>query len=430
MAPGMDYVFGKQPDTTWLNRKASKGLITRDTTLNFLFRQSLEQKLSLTAQLEPVREFTVDVNLDKTFTKDYSELFKNLPDSGRFTHLSPLATGGFNVSYIAFKTLFTKDKPNELSQTFIKFQDYRLLLSERLATSNKYQTGLGRNPDGYFKGYDRYAQDVLIPSFIAAYTGQDPQTVALIQQSNPNIKANPFNGIKPKPNWRVTYTGLTRIPALAKTFSTISLTHAYTGSLGMNSFNSALLYADPFRYFAPGFIDPVSGNFVPYFLVPNITIQEAFAPLIGIDITTTGQLNTRFEYKKSRQLSLSLVDYQLSEVNSTEWTFGASWRKRGFTLPFKLPGMKNKKLENDVSFRLDLSMRDDANSNSRLDQNNAFSTGGQKVITIQPSIDYVLNNRVNLKFFFDQRRVIPYISTSAPITNTRAGMQFRISLAQ
>jgi cell surface protein SprA len=198
----------------------------------------------------------------------------------------------------------------------------------------------------------------------------------------------------------------------------------------MNSFSSALLYQDPFRFNAPGFVDTTSGNFIPFFLVPNITIQEQFSPLIGFDVTTNGQLNAKFEYKKSRQLSLSLVDYQLSEVNSTEWTVGASWRKRGFVLPFRLPGMKDKKLENDVSFRLDLAMRDDATSNSRLDQNNSFSTGGQKVYTIQPSIDYILNNRVNLKLFFDQRRVIPYISTSAPVTNTRAGLQVRISLAQ
>jgi cell surface protein SprA len=305
-------------------------------------------------------------------------------------------------------------------------------LSERLASINPYQKGLPTRmlPDGFYAGYGRYAQDVLIPAFIAAYTGQDPQSVGLIKQSNPNIKSNPFSSIKPMPNWRVTYTGLTRIPALAATFSTISLTHAYTGSLGMNSFTSALLYQDPFRYNAPGFIDSISGNFIPFFLVPNITIQEQFGPLVGIDVTTTNQLNAKFEYRKSRQLSLSLVDYQLSEVNSTEWTVGGSWRKRGFNLPFKLPGMKGKKLENDVSFRLDLSMRDDATSNSRLDQNNSFSTGGQKVYTIQPSIDYVLNNRVNIKFFFDQRRVIPYISTSAPVTNTRAGMQIRISLAQ
>ena len=80
--------------------------------------------------------------------------------------------------------------------------------------------------------------------------------------------------------------------------------------------------------------------------------------------------------------------------------------------------------------RLDLSMRDVANSNSRLDQANAYGTGGQKEINIQPSVDYVLNKRINLKFYFDQHRVIPYISTSAPVTTTRAGVSVRISLTQ
>ena len=430
MQPGLDYVFGKQPDSKWLEDKAAKGLISRDTTLNYLYRQSLDQKLSITAQLEPIREFTIDLNLDKTYTKDYSELYKVVSAGQDFQHLNPLATGGFNVSYIAFKTLFTKGKPTEISQTFRKFEAYRLILSERLALANPYQAGLGKANDGYYIGYNRYAQDVLIPSFIAAYTGADPKTVGLIKQANPNIKSNPFSSIKPMPNWRLTYTGLTRIPALASTFSTISITHAYTGSLGMNSFNSALLYDDPAHYLFPHFRDTTSGNFVPYFLVPNITIQESFSPLLGIDFTTVSQVTGSFQYKKSRQLSLSLIDYQLSEVNSTEWTIGASWRKRGFTLPFKVPFTKGKKLQNDVNFRLDLGMRDDATSNNRLDQDNAFTTGGQKVYTIQPSVDYVLNNRVNIKLYFDQRRVIPYISTSAPTTNTRAGIQIRISLTQ
>ncbi len=218
MAPGLDYVFGKQPDSNWLNRKASQGLITRDTTFNFMFRQSLDQKLSLTAQLEPIREFTIDLNLDKTYTKDYTELFKTVTPNVGFEHLSPLATGGFNVSYIAFNTLFTKNKPTEISETFKKFEAYRLILSERLARNNPNfkDLNLGQNNDQYYQGYNRYAQDVLIPAFIAAYSGQDPETVGLVKQSNPNIKSNPFRSIKPKPNWRVTYTGLTRIPALAK----------------------------------------------------------------------------------------------------------------------------------------------------------------------------------------------------------------------
>jgi cell surface protein SprA len=163
--------------------------------------------------------------------------------------------------------------------------------------------------------------------------------------------------------------------------------------------------------------------------VPNITIQEQFAPLIGFDVTTPSQMNMRFEFKKSRQLSLSLYDYQLSEVRSTEWSFGGTFRKRGVNLPIKVPFMKNQTGGNDLNVSLDLSMRDDTQSNSHLDQANAYSTGGQKVITIQPSIDYIISNRVDLKLYFDQQKIIPYISTSAPVTNTRAGIQIRISLA-
>jgi cell surface protein SprA len=372
----------------------------------------------------------IDINLDKSYNKDYSELFKDTSQTtnDKFRHNNPLSAGGFNVSYIAFKTLFTKFKPNEISETFQKFQDYRTVISQRLGKLNPYAPATVTN--GYAAGYGRYSQDVLIPAFIAAYTGKSPNDVALLKNENPNIKANPFKGILPKPNWKLTYSGLSRIPTLAKVFSTITITHGYTGNLGMNSFTSALKFQDPFALGYPSFQDTVSGNYIPYFLVPNITIQEQFSPLIGVDVTTNSQMNVRAEYKKSRQLSLSLIDYQLSEVNSTEWTFGFSWRRRGFALPFKLPFMKDKKLENDINFRLDLSMRDDAQSNSRLDQANAYSTGGQKVITIQPSIDYVLNNRLNLKLFFDQRRVTPYISTSAPIVNTRAGLQLRIALAQ
>jgi len=434
MAPGLGYVFGKQPDTAWLSKQAAKGLITRSKDFNFLYAQRYEQKLTITAQIEPIRELMIDLNVDKSFSKNYSELFKDTSSftTNNFTHNNPLSAGGFNVSYIAFKTLFNKFQPNEISETFKKFQDYRQIISQRVAAANPYwvQSGSVVGTDGYAKGYGRYSQDVLIPAFIAAYTGKSPNNVALLKQSNPNIQSNPFRSILPKPNWKLTYTGLTKIPALAKIFSMISITHGYTGSLGMNQYTSALLFRDPFGFAAPSFKDTVSGNYIPYFLVPNITIQEQFAPLIGIDVTTNSQMNIKADYKKSRQLSLSLIDYQLSEVNSTEWTFGFSYRTKNIKLPFKLPFMKDKKLENDLNFRLDIGMRDDAQSNSRLDQANAYSTGGQKVITIQPSIDYVLNNRLNLKLFFDQRRVTPYVSTSAPIVNTRAGLQLRIALAQ
>lgn len=434
MAPGLDYVFGKQPDTKWLDRQAAKGLLSRDSTFNFLFRQTFEQRLSVTAQLEPIRELLIDLNLEKTFTKEYSELFKDTTGSAGMSHLNPLASGGFSVSYISFNTLFGQGNPNEISATFKTFENNRLIISQRVAAANPYWQGLPAGQkftaDGYAKGYGRYAQDVLVPAFIAAYTKKDPNTVPLIRQSNTSISSNPFGGILPKPNWKLNYTGLSKMPALQNIFQSINISHGYNGNLSMNSFNSALLYSDPFRFNAPGFIDTVSGNFVPYFLVPNITMKESFEPLIGVDVTTVDAMSFTLRYAKSRTLSLSLIDYQLSESRSTEWIFGFGMKRKGVKLPFKVPGLGSKTLQNDLNMRLDFSLRDVSTSNSRLDQATAYGTGGQKEITIQPSIDYVLNNRINVKLFFDQRRTIPYISTSAPMTNTRAGINIRVSLAQ
>ena len=112
---------------------------------------------------------------------------------------------------------------------------------------------------------------------------------------------------------------------------------------------------------------------------------------------------------------------------ATEFVVGMGWRKRG---AFSFIKWKGKPLENDASFRLDFSIRDEITSNSRLDQDQALATAGQKVIFINPTIDYVISNRVKINFYFEQRRVEPKISTSPPITNTRAGMRIQISLAQ
>lgn len=424
--PGLRYLFGYQPDTNWINQFGAKGLLSRDSLISAMIQQRYNQRLNLTAQLSPFRDFTIDVNLDKTFDKQYSELYKDTSGTSGLTRLNPYALGSFNVSYISYQTLFEKFDPNVVSATFKKFEANRKLLSGKLAGLNPYQSGTV-DADGYAKGYGRYAQDVVIPAFIAAYTNKDPLSVKLIRNSNPNIKANPFSGIMPKPNWSLTYTGLSRLPGLDKIFSNVTLRHAYRSTFSMNSFNTALLFTDPLRVGYPKFTDTLTGNFIPYFLVPNITIQESFDPLIQVELTFTNQLTTGFEFKKTRTLSLSLIDYQLAENRSTEVTFNFNWRKKGMPLIKKIGKMK---LDNDVTFRLDFSLRDDATANSKLDQGTAFGTGGQKVIRIAPSIDYTLNNRISMKLYFEQNRNIPKISSAFPITNTRGNLQIRVSLAQ
>jgi cell surface protein SprA len=441
LAPGLDYTFGRQPDSAWLNKQEKANKFTRSPAFNMIFRQGFEQRFTGRIMIEPVKTLIIDVNFNKSFTKEYTELFKDTnsyegisnPMYDNKVHANPLSAGGFNISYIALNTFFDVHDPNIISSQFKAFESYRTDISKRVAANNSYWSdpALGNSAttkDGYAAGYGKYAQDVLIPAFIAAYTGQDPKKVSLLNQNNSSIRSNPFSGMLPKPNWAIIFNGLSKLPVLSELFTNISLTHGYNSNLSMNSFTSSLLYTDIYRRGAPSFKDTISGNYVPYFLVPNITISERMEPLLGLNLTTVTQWSLRFEYKKSRILSLSLVDYQLSENNSTEWVFGTAFRKKGVRLPFTIPGLNNNKLSNDLTFRIDLSTRDMFNSNSRLDQSNAYGTGGQREVTIQPSIDYVLNSKINLKFFYDRRKATPYISSSPPITNTRAGVNIRIAL--
>ncbi len=430
--PGFGYIFGGQPDSGFVTKLSRRGLITNDTLFNFQNQSSYNQVFTIAAQLSPVRDMNITVNINKTFGKNYTELYKDTTGSGSFARLNPYTAGSFSVSFISVKTLFGKFQPNEITNTFKTFENNRQIISARLGSANPYSGVKGT--DGYYKGYGKYAQDVLIPAFIAAYSGKSAETVALTKEDNPNIKFNPFSGYLPKPNWHITYNGLSRIPGMDKIFTSFNITNGYTSTLSMNSFNTALNYQDPLGIRQPGFIDTLTGNLVPYFLVPNITISEQFSPLIDLDMQFVNQLQTRFSYSKSRQLSLSLIDYQLSETRSTEYTVSLGFRKRGVSLPFKIrmPGKTeaSRKLDNDLTLKLDMSFRDDATSNSYLDQNAALPVGGQRVVTISPSIDYVINNRVNVKFYFDQRKTVPKISSAPPVTTTRGGIQIRISLAE
>jgi cell surface protein SprA len=442
MQPGWKYVFGQRPDTNYINGLGQKHLITTDNTLNNQNLISYMQKISATAVLEPVRDLHIAVNIDKSFGQNYSELYKDTLGGFGYARLNPYLSGSFSISFISFKTLFVHYQPDQISRTFQQFESYRTVISRRLGLINPYTGGLSGS-DGYAVGYGRYAQDVLIPAFVAAYTGKDPNTVALINEKGGDVTTNPFAGYLPKPNWHITYNGLSRIPWFSNIFTSFNISSAYNSTLSMNSFNSNLNYSDPSRYGQPGFIDTLTGNFVPYFQVPNLTISEQFAPLLDVDMQFVNMMQAKVGYSRSRQLSLSLIDYQLSETHSSDLAIGLGYRKRNVGLPFgwKVPGngktppsgapgsINAQKGSNDLTLRLDIDIRDDAMSSSYLDQGAALPTGGQRVIHIQPSIDYVLNNRIQLKLYFDQMRTTPKISTTPPIVTTKGGLQIRIALA-
>jgi hypothetical protein len=53
----MDFVFGKQPDTNWLNKAAREGVITKDSFFNTILQQSYNQRMTFTAQIETGKRF-------------------------------------------------------------------------------------------------------------------------------------------------------------------------------------------------------------------------------------------------------------------------------------------------------------------------------------------------------------------------------------
>ncbi|HEY0298254.1 MAG TPA: cell surface protein SprA, partial [Arachidicoccus sp.] len=331
--PGFAYIFGKMPTRQWLDQKAQQHILSTDPEFNDVYSRAYTQGLNISATLEPIRDLTIDVTASKSFNKNYSELFKDTAGNGNFEHLSPYSAGGFSVSYASFSSLFSKSSSGTISTAFQQFSNYRQIISNRLASQNPYYSG-GTSADGFATGYGRYAQNVLIPAFLAAYTGKSPDKVSLVEDENPSIKTNPLGNILPRPNWSLTYSGLNRVGNLSNIFSNITLTNAYNGNLSMNSFTSALNFQDPLMRGAPSFIDSTSGNYVPYFLIPNITISENFQPLIGMNVTLVNQSNIMFQYSKSKQLSLSLVDYQVSESDATSYQFGFNLVKHNANLPF------------------------------------------------------------------------------------------------
>ncbi|MEZ5047394.1 MAG: cell surface protein SprA [Chitinophagaceae bacterium] len=428
--PGLPFAFGVQPDRLWLEQKGKDNVLTRDSLFNAQFSQQFSQALNITANLEPVKDFKIDFTLTKSFNKAHSELYKDTIGGGSdYVSLNPYETGGFSISYIAINTLFQKTQKGELSSAFYAFENNRKIISNRLGIINPYTAGTGAPEDeGYAKGYTRYAQEVLIPAFLSAYQGKDARTYPLVDSKNESTRSNPFKNILPLPNWRVNYGGLARTKMFKNIFQSFTLNHAYNGTLSINSFNSSLMYRDVFALGFPSFIDSITGNYVPYFVVPNMTITENFGPLLGIDATLQNSMNIHIEYKKARTLSMSLIDFQLSETKSKEIAFGGGIRLKKVKVPIKYFGID--RLRSDVNIKADFALRDDRTSINRLDQHETRDTRGQKVITISPSIDYILNQNVTIRFFYDRRQSIPYVSNAYPITTTRGGVMIRFMLGQ
>ncbi|RKD20380.1 cell surface protein SprA [Pelobium manganitolerans] len=407
-APGLGFILGSQEDIRY--RALANGWLTRDTLQNQLYVNSLNEKLNLRGTIEPFRDFRLELTAFKNSSKNFTTNFRYNNDTQSFESLNPITTGDYSITMIALGSAFKDKNSDKASVVFQQFMANRGVISQRLGAGNPNSSGTGA--DGFADGYGRASEDVVIPAFLAAYRGKDASGVSL--SKTPKI---------PLPNWRLTYNGLVKIEAINNLFSAFDLSHGYSSTYNVNGFTSLIRYGETNGAVS---VRDAQGNFLPFYQFSQVTLFEQFVPLLGIDMRMKNNMTANVEYRKSRSMSLSLANSQLASQKDQAFVIGFGYRTSDFRFPFGL--FKSVNLKNDLNFKLDIALRDNKTVIYRADVDEPEISGGAKNITFRPSIDYVLNQRFNLRLFYDSNVTKPYTSQSFTTAFTNFGINLRFTI--
>jgi cell surface protein SprA len=221
----------------------------------------------------------------------------------------------------------------------------------------------------------------------------------------------------PLPNWRVTYTGLTRIKSIKEYASNVTISHAYSATYTVGAFQSIIDTASK----------NLNGDYSPQYQIRSISIVERWGPFIGIDVTMVKNITAKFEYKRDRTLNFATTNGQLSEQVGNELVFGAGYRTNKLRIPF-LSGGRTLVLKNDVNFRVDFSIRNQFTRLRTIDQPGSITNAGTSTWSLRPTIDYMINEKLTLRIFYDTRHTTPATSNQFPTIITSGGFSLRYTI--
>jgi cell surface protein SprA len=429
LAPGWPFILGWQ-DKNFPEKAINNNWLSRDPYINSPYTMSQTNSFNIRSTVEPLPGLRIDLTANRNYTENMNEYYiadfnGNFNDSTRSRQM----TGNFSMSTVTIGTAFEKVYSNDnfASETFEKFRDeYRSQISFRLANERANSID-GYQPDridsvpGYYNGYGPGSQAVLIPAFLAAYGKRDVGRISL--SAIPGL-------LEMRPNWRITFDGLSKIEWIRKYFTSINLNHSYRSSYNVGSFVTNPFYEVNEDGFVKDDKRDFNGNFLNEKDIASVSISEQFSPLISIDMNWINSLTTRLELKKSRSLALSLANNQLTEISSNEVVVGAGYRFSELPLIFNLPGGNQTSMTSDLNVRADFSIRDNRTIIRKLEEDVDQITAGQRILKINLNLDYVLSDRFNLRLFFDRIVNKPFVSLSYPTANTNIGFSIRFTLAQ
>jgi len=432
-APGLPFLMGWQ-DKDFAMKAANNGWITHDSTLNAPFVMSHSETWNFRANVEPFPDLRIDVNANRTYSERTTALYNS--SSRTFPQAGTNVSGNFTMSINSMRTAFSKMGKESVpaSKAFQEMLTNRKIIADRLSAQRVansdpstgfvpgegYTPGIPNPATNYPYGYGPTSSQVLIPAFIAAYTGQSAEKVAL----------SPFPSLKyMRPNWRITYEGVvSKSELLKKYFKTLSFNHAYRSSYNVGSFITNSKYDDTKYEDGFSYVRNASEDFIAPEGINSVSISEQFSPLINIDITWINDFETRAELKTSRNLALSFSNNQMTEVLSNEMSFGLGYRFSRMDLIVKTK-KSQKSYSNDLNMRADLSFRKNKTILRKIVEGVDDLTAGQDAITLKTTADYMLSDRFQLRLYFDKILNKPKVG-SFNTSNTNFGVSFRFTLAQ
>ncbi|MBT8244985.1 MAG: cell surface protein SprA [Winogradskyella sp.] len=430
LKPTLGYTFGSQRDIR--QTVARNGWLTLFPEFNQQYTENTDTRLDFTAALEPMRDLKIDLIGSRNYQENFTENFRvedfldaqgELGTDGvlDYRSLTPNSFGNFNITTSLIGTAFGKSDANQ-SATFDDFKANRIIIARRLALQDGVDINNTDNLDteGFPEGYGKNSQKVLLPAFLSAYHGSNPESVSL----------GAFRDI-PIPNWQLKYTGLMKLPWFRKNFKRFSLQHGYRSTYSINQFRTNLDY-DP-SLFQPGVefesqnqdVIDQGGNYKSEKLFSSINLEESFSPLFRIEATMKNSLQVTAEMRTSRLLLLSFDNNLMTEEQSKEYTLGLGYRIKNVRLFKKLSGNRNGNVNSDLNITLDANVRDNLTIIRYLDLENNQITAGQTIWGAKLNAQYDLNRNITGIFFFDYSFSDFAISTSFPQTSVRSGFTLR-----
>ena len=443
MAPGLDFAFGLVDDD-YIGKARENDWLLRNDSVATPATTSKTENLQLRMTLEPVKDLKIDLSAVRTQTtqKSIQYMYEGTPTT---------QSGSFQMSTISLSTAFEgmgDANSGYRSKTFEKFVNslagYRDRVEAQYA-GTVYPAGSalsGGKFDASRTPVNQYSGDVMIPAFLNAYTSMGGNSLSLFPALSRLL-----------PNWTVRYSGLGRLPWFRDHFKSVNINHSYKSIFAVGSYNSYSTYQEYMN--GLGFINDAStGNPSPssMFNISQVSINEAFSPLLGMDVTFNNNMTLKGEYRQTRVLNLSMTSVQLNEALSKDWVIGMGYRINNFSLfeggarKLKVKtGAGNKKdnrnassnsqqmrgTNHDLNLRLDFSFRKQAAIVRDIATMTSSASSGNNALKLSFSADYTFSKLLTMSFYYDRQTNTPLLSSSSyPTTTQDFGLSIKFSLTR